>query len=163
MKILLLFILVSAPVQASFNSLVEHVSTTTGVPSWVIKSICVHESQSFHNNTRQAWPWTVNVGGDGNWFTSKQYAVEFVNEKLGEGLRNVDIGICQMNYRYHSMKFTSVNHMFDPLENMIKAAEYVKQQKRADSWEIAIGRYNSPGNEERAEKYRQIVLSKSVY
>lgn len=148
---------------ASFDDLVEHVSNAYQVPEWVISSICIHESQSFYRGKRQAWPWTVNVGGSGSWWRSKGSAIRFVEEKRKQGKTNIDIGICQMNWFYHHQKFIDLNEMFDPVRNMSEAAKYVKQQKGNGTWENAIGRYHSPNNSERAKSYAKAVLSHRSY
>lgn len=144
---------------ASFDKLVTRVSEIHQVPAWVISSICIHESQSYHQGKRQAWPWTVNVGGSGSYWISKEFAVRFVERKRKQGKTNIDIGICQMNWFYHHKKFTDINDMFDPFRNMSEAAKYVKQQKGNRSWRNAIGRYHAPNNPERAKRYADIVLS----
>ncbi|WP_052447984.1 hypothetical protein [Vibrio rotiferianus] len=144
---------------ASFDGLVKKISKKTNVPVWVISKICVHESQSFHRGKRQAWPWTVNTAGEGSWFRDKQSAVRYANEYMSTGKRNIDIGLCQMNWIYHGHKFKSLEAMFDPQKNMLEAAKYVYKQKGNGTWEEAIGRYHSPNNKKRAQHYASLVLA----
>ncbi|MBL4262829.1 hypothetical protein [Vibrio fluvialis] len=163
-KSLLLFFasMISFQAQCGLKELVSYVSAQTDVPEWVISKVCTHESQSFYKNQRQPWPWTTNESGRGRWFSSMDAAVAYAEKQIKSGTKNIDVGICQMNWRYHGHKFDSVEDMFNPVRNMLEAAKFIKTFKKdSNSWVDAIGKYHSPGNEERAAAYIQKVLAKS--
>lgn len=142
----------------TLDNLLTKVERESGVPKEYLKKICTHESQSYHNKKRQPWPWTLNVQGRGLWFKSKKSALAYAALELYEGNRNFDVGLCQINWRWHSQRFSSLESAFDPATNIAAAASYLKEVKGNNSWSIAVGRYHSPNNNERAEKYRSRVL-----
>jgi hypothetical protein len=157
------FVLLSMPLSAvaSFNDLLDSVSQETGVPTEIIKAVCTHESQSFHNGKRQPWPWTLNVGGKGLWFKTKRSAVAYAELELMDGTEPVklDIGMCQINWYWHGEEFASISVLMDPIENIKYAAKHLKDLKKGKSWEYAIGAYHSPSNQVRAKAYASAVLS----
>lgn len=141
-----------------FDKVVRKVSSETGVPAEVITKVCVHESQSFHKGKRQAWPWTLNIAGRGIWYKDRLSATVAAEMELSKGKRNIDVGMCQINWRWHGSHFRSVGELLDPLQNMTYAAKYLMKIKRGRTWEETIGAYHSPSNLARAKKYAKAVL-----
>lgn len=55
-----------------------------------------------------------------------------------------DIGCFQINSRWHGAAFTSVDQMFDPVENALYAARYLRRlHAEMGSWSAAIAAYHS--------------------
>jgi len=159
--VICLFLVSGKQVEAgNFDKLVKYVSVKKNVPEWVLRKICVHESQSFHQGKRQAWPWVLNVKGKGIWFKDKVSALVVAKLEVAAGNKNVDIGLCQMNWRWHSHRVSGVAELINPVNNMLYAADYLSELKRGREWLEVIGAYHSPSNVKRAEKYARIVLAK---
>ncbi|PKG68601.1 transglycosylase SLT domain-containing protein [Pseudoalteromonas sp. GutCa3] len=155
------FIFFSSSAFANFDSLVSQVSIDTKVPIQIIKAVCTHESQSFYKGKRQPWPWTLNVSGKGYWFKDFNSARSFAELELFTGNKNIDIGLCQVSWKWHGQNFSSIDDLLDPSTNIRYAAELVSSlKKRGVSWETAIGFYHSPSNSERAKVYSDLVLSR---
>lgn len=115
-------------------------SVRSGVPYAVLVAISTIESG--HND--QPWPWTVNFGGDGQWFEDPREAADSVARALRDGQTNLDLGCFQLNYRWHAAAFASVEEMLDPVRNAIYAAEYLaKQYARTGDWALAAAAYHS--------------------
>jgi len=146
------------PVHASFDKLVKSVSSRFDTPDWVIRKVCTHESQSYFKGKRQPWPWTLNVAGKSYWFKDKGSAISFAELELMSGKTNFDVGICQINWRWHGHNFSSVRELFNPIKNIEYAIKYLKKIKGDRSWKYAIGAYHSPNNQERAAQYVSSVL-----
>lgn len=144
---------------ASFDSLVSTVSAETGVPAPIIRAVCTHESQSFHKGRRQPWPWTLNVAGQGYWFRDRESATLYAELELVTGTSSIDIGLCQINWRWHGHHFSSIAELMDPAVNVRYAAQHLKSLKGDNTWQEAIGAYHSPSNRSRAEAYATAVLS----
>ena len=151
----------SLPAMASFNELLASVSDETGVPAEIIEAVCTHESQSFHNGKRQPWPWTLNVGGRGLWFKTQHSAVIYAALELMDGTEPVklDVGMCQINWYWHGEGFASIGALMDPRANITYAANHLKEVKKGQSWEYAVGAYHSPSNQAKAKEYTSAVLS----
>lgn len=92
----------------------------------------------------EPWPWTVNMEGTGHWFDTKDQALAYVFTRFNAGARSFDIGCFQINYKWHSQAFRSIEDMFDPNIGADYAARLVKQHfARLGSWSAAAGAYHS--------------------
>lgn len=150
-RILLVIIVTSAyPVKAGFDGVVKQFSLMFNTPAWVVRHVCTHESQSYFKGKRQPWPWTVNVNGKGYWFKDKHSASMFAQLTIMSGTTNIDVGICQINWRWHGKHFKSVKALMDPITNIEYAVKYLNKIKGDRSWKYAIGAYHSPNDPEKA-------------
>jgi hypothetical protein len=72
------------------------------------------------------WPWTLNVAGQGYYFDSKQDAWQALKDWLQAGRRSIDIGLMQVNWRYHQDKLGSPWLALDPYHNLRAGAEILQ-------------------------------------
>ncbi|MEW8252710.1 MAG: lytic transglycosylase domain-containing protein, partial [Candidatus Thiodiazotropha sp.] len=74
-----------------------------GIPQSVLFAVALTESgkQTGQTGTLRPWPWTLNVAGRGYFFDSRQAAWRALMTYLEEGKRSIDIGLMQVNWRYH--------------------------------------------------------------
>ncbi len=114
------------------------------VPLDVLRAIARIETGRTRNGRLEPWPWTINVEGRGFWFTSEREAKFYVFNIFKAGKRSFDIGCFQINYRWHSKAFRSIDAMFDPYENAAYAARFLKRlYAELGSWPAAVGAYHS--------------------
>lgn len=112
----------------------------TGVPYDVLVAIATVET----GRNDQPWPWTVNFGGEGRWYDTAADAADGVEQALGDGATNIDLGCFQLNYRWHASGFGSVEDMLDPARNANYAAEFLSQQyAKTGDWALAAAAYHS--------------------
>lgn len=129
-------------------------SAETGVPLPVLRAITLVETGRTLAGRPQPWPWAVNHAGTSHWFPTRKAAVDFAAQALAEGSGNLDIGCFQMNHRWHGAKFSSLDQMFDPVENARQAARFLQQLHRnSGDWAQTAGRYHSR-TPHLAERYR---------
>lgn len=122
----------------------------TGVPYDVL--LAVTKVETGRNN--RPWPWTVNFGGEGQWFETAAEAEASVAEAVGQGATNLDLGCFQLNYRWHSEAFASITDMLDPEENATYAADVLAGHfARTGNWALAAAAYHS-ATPEYAESYK---------
>jgi hypothetical protein len=96
----------------------------------------------------RAWPWTLNVQGQGYYFKTRNEALAKLREVLASGVRNVDVGCMQINYRWHGENFSSIEEMMSPEANTRYAANFLTRlKKRHGSWEAATRHYHSADRE----------------
>lgn len=106
-----------------------------------------------------AWPWSINVNGQGQYFETKEEAVAATRKLLDEGSRSIDIGCMQINLRYHPNAFTTIEEAFDPATNVAYGAKFLASlHSLQGSWTKAIERYHS-SDDGRREQYRERVLA----
>jgi hypothetical protein len=126
----------------------------TGVPRNVLVAIALVETGQTRNGQLRPWPWTINEGGDGQWFASKAEAVGKAQDAIDLGATNVDLGCFQLNYRWHAENFASLEDMLDPLANALYAAGFLARlHAETGNWSDAAAAYHSR-TPEYAERYR---------
>lgn len=129
-----------------------------GIPTYLLASI----SRTETGHTRRgrgfgAWPWTLNIKGKGYYFDTKEAAIAAMQQAMKDGLRSIDVGCMQLNYRWHGEAFASIEDMFDPATNAAYAAKFLTSLKdRHGSWDEAVKHYHS-STESLGQKYLQKV------
>lgn len=124
------------------------------VPVDVLIAITLTETGTRRSGDLQPWPWAVNTGGPSHWFDTRDEALAFAYAQFKAGKRNFDVGCFQLNFRWHSDAFESLNDMFDPALNADYAARFLKSHfAETKDWTKAAGRYHSL-TEEYASRYR---------
>lgn len=130
-----------------------------GVPPELLYSIALTES--FWPKVQRPWPWTINCNGKGRYFDTRAEAFNYVSAKLADGIRNCDIGLMQVSWRWNSHVFESLYKAFDPYTNIRAGAGILADlYQKHGSFEIAVGAYHSPNNIDRAAAYRERVRNK---
>lgn len=130
------------------------------IPQGLLMAIAFTESgRDVGTGERVPWPWTINVGGDGRYFDTKEQAVAAVRRLLDEGQRSIDVGCMQINLRYHPNAFRDIETAFDPGANVAYGAQYLRSLYRLQgSWPKAVERYHS-SDDGRREEYRERVVA----
>ena len=105
-----------------------------------------------------SWPWTVTAEGKGQFFPSKDEALNAVRALQSTGVENIDVGCMQINLKYHPDAFKTLDDAFDPVQNVKYAAEFLKKNyQETKSWGEAATRYHSK-NVSKAFKYEDKLL-----
>ena len=109
-------------------------------------------------------PYAMNVDGASVSNASLSEAVMRFHAARARGAKFIDVGCMQINHRFHSGKFESLEAMFDPHRNVFYAARFLKQLRaRESSWTLAVARYNAgPDNNYGQKKYVCAVIANMV-
>ncbi len=136
--------LASAPGDQICDQVAQQAAIESGVPVSVLQAITRTETGRRRDGETRPWPWTVNMEGAGRWFDAPSEALQYVNENFQRGARSFDVGCFQINYRWHGQHFSSIEEMFDPLENARYAARYLSElYSEKGNWDEAAGAYHS--------------------
>lgn len=128
----------------------------TGVPLTVLQAITRAETGRKHLGKFGPWPWTVNMEGKGVWFASLDEARAYVFKNFKRGARSFDVGCFQINYKWHHQNFTSIDEMFDPEQNALYAARFLRSlHDELGDWSKAAGAYHSR-TPKHADRYRRL-------
>lgn len=148
-----------APEQACLRYLQSY-ERSMRIPQGLLTAISFVESgRPGADGQLVAWPWTINVNGEGQYFESKDEAVAATRKLLDEGQRSIDVGCMQVNLRYHPNAFRSIEDAFDPALNVAYGAQFLTSLHQLQgSWANAVERYHSSDDGRRAE-YRERVLA----
>jgi hypothetical protein len=124
----------------------------------VLAAIALKESEL---DSGVAWPWTINSRGKSLYFASRSKAIDAAKRLLAAGDDLFDVGLMQINWRYHKTRFPSLEAAFSPLAN-IRAADAIlnEEYRRTGDMRKAIARYHSPGNVQRGQAYAAGVMEK---
>lgn len=114
------------------------------VPVDILLAITRVETGRTREGQFAGWPWTVNRGGAGQFFETRQQAILHAENALAAGDTNIDIGCFQINLHWHSKAFGSLDDMFDPTTNALYAASFLmKLHDETGDWEEAVGAFHS--------------------
>ena len=136
------------------------IATAQGVPPALLYAVALTESGRALPNTTELrpWPWSVNFGGRGQYFESRQAARQAIETYLASGQRSVDIGLMQISWRYHQANLGTVWRALDPHHNVVEAARILNAcRDRHTDWWSSVGCYHAPSDPQRAARYQARV------
>lgn len=159
--VLILSVATALPLLASVpdcEALAARAAAERGIPEGLLPSIARVESGRGQGSLgRRAWPWTLNQAGKGMYFDTRAEAMDYLRAAVASGVRNIDVGCMQINYRWHGEQFASLDAMMDPDTNTRYAARFLSElREQHGSWEIATGFYHSM-TPDRSRHYRELV------
>ena len=149
-----------APAHASVPLGYQQVADAYHLPPEVLYAVALTESARQVDSTGNVrpWPWTLNVRGKGHFFASRREAEAALQGLLDQGRTSVDIGLMQVNWRYHRQRLGSPQRAIDPYHNLRVAAQILKECHRSrQDWWAAVGCYHAPNSPQRAARYRARV------
>lgn len=105
------------------------------------------------------WLWTLNVAGTPHRYATYTDGVRALTHWVAvRGIRNVDCGPMQVNWRWHSDKLETFQSAMDAHHNLAVGAALVAQHYRdSNDWFVAAGRYHHPTDTARAQTYARGV------
>ena len=131
-------------------SLISKAEKENQIPSGLLAAIAKLESNT------QAY--SLNINGHAVFNKSLEEASWLVKKKLDSGLKNIDLGVIQLNYRWHGDKFNNVTQMLMPENNIKYAASLLKSLKvKHGSWHKAVKYYHSAKPEHHRKYSRKVV------
>ena len=138
------------------------IATERSIPYTVFYAVALTESgrRVAPADVYRPWPWTLNVAGRGYFFDSRLAAWQALTDWLQAGRRSIDIGLMQVNWRYHQERLGTPWQALDPYFNLRVGAGilqdcYITRQ----DWWASVGCYHAPTNSHRADQYRRRVVS----
>lgn len=138
----------------------RQVAQSLGLPATILYGVAIQESVMVWKTVALPWPWTLNVRAVPRRYTSYAEAVADLRHVLAQGVRNVDCGAMQVNWRYHSEKLRTPPLALDPWHNLTVAASILLEQRAAASnWFDAVGAYHNRADQGRADNYARSVFA----
>jgi len=154
---LLFLVAFSSQAQTSTPPLIHQVAIENNIPPELFHAIVLAESRSKTQQGAKPWPWTINWQGKPYFFQTKQNAYKFAKSLTQKGITNFDIGIAQINWKWHRNRFPDLFSAFEPYWNLTAGAQHLREQyerPECNKWYIATGCYHRPA---RGEKDIQIA------
>ena len=116
------------------------------IPNGLLSAISKVESGRYHEKHRKVipWPWVIHAQGEGRFFSTKQEAINAVHALKAKGIKNIDVGLMQVNLLHHPQAFSSLEEAFNPEKNIEYAAKFLTDLKKEyASWSKAVAHYHS--------------------
>lgn len=138
----------------------QKIALENGLPAPLFYAVALTESgqSGLSRNQFRPWPWTLNVNGKGLYFPSRKAAWQALQRALDSDERSVDIGLMQVNWRYHQKDLGSAWQSLDPYHNLRVGAAILRQCYLTEAdWWASLGCYHAPGNPVKAASYRERV------
>lgn len=144
------------------NTLWWQVATRHQIDPYVLYAVALVESRKHgEQNHVTPWPWAINNAGKSFIPQSQQEAEVLLNKMLDEGRRNVDVGIMQVNLRWHGHRVAKPEHLLNPNTNLEIGARLLAEaiQSAPNNLALGVGRYYSWKNVPAAVEYGQQVIA----
>ena len=134
------------------------VAREEGVDPLMLYAIALTESGRPAEQGRiEPWPWALNVDGDPIFAASKEEAARLLATHSD---KSVDVGLLQVNIRWHGHRVNRLEALLDPGINLAVGAAILREALASTPGDLTagIGRYHS-AKPERARAYARTVLS----
>lgn len=145
--------------EPAIPSAYRNIAKAVGVPEKILYAIALQESKLLlGEGFIKPWPWTLNVKGTPHRMSNSAETVERIRQAKASGINNIDVGLMQVNLKYHGQRFENLSDAVDPYNNIWIGATILKEEyeRCKQDWWCAVGHYHSR-TPERAKKYRGLV------
>jgi len=160
---LLLLALNSSPAsqaEAAVPPAYQQVAALYEIPGALFYAVALAESGKRIESleARRPWPWTLNIAGNGAYYETRWAAWQALDAALKTGETRIDIGLMQVNWRYHQRRLKTPWLALEPGHNLKVGAAILKgcYRERRDWW-ASVGCYHAPNDADRARQYRERV------
>jgi soluble lytic murein transglycosylase-like protein len=150
---LAIMLLVSPPAfpGALKNSIWDNAAAYAGINVSTLYGIAVQESgMRWRDGSFRPWPWTLNVNKDKNGvkagarrYADRRTAERALTRLIRLGINNVDVGLMQVNLRWHGDKVHNGLSLLDPLTNIKVAATIIRDVNDSADLSRTVARYHS--------------------
>ena len=140
------------PLKNELKALITEQEELHKIPSGLLLAIATVESGSK--------PYALNIQGKSVIGRNKTEAANLIHEALAKGITNIDVGVMQLNIRWHRENFGSIEEMLDPKKNIEYAASFLLTlYKKYGDWHKAVRLYHSSTAEYHRKYSRKITLA----
>lgn len=157
-----IFFVIPAHADNAVPSAYRSVAAEYGIPLQLFYAVALTESGTLiaAMNRRRPWPWTLNIAGKGIYFSTRLAAWQALDQSLRNGETSVDIGLMQVNWRFHQRRLGNSWLALEPGHNLAVGAEILADcYKNRRDWWASIGCYHAPSDSARAKRYRRRVAA----
>ena len=138
----------------------QQVAAEYAIPAQIFYAIALAESGKLLGRSTELhpWPWTLNIHGESHFYRERRAAEQALRGALARGEDRVDIGLMQVNWRFHQARFSVPRNALDPYRNLRIAAQILCECHRDQrDWWRAVGCYHAPADRVRAAQYQAVV------
>ncbi len=162
-RLLLLVVLALCPQAAQGldlrGTLWDQAASSHELDPLLLYAVALMESgRTVRDGAMLPWPWALHINGRGAVFAPNRAAAGTVLQE-NAGTSNIDIGLLQINARWHGDRVGDPADLLDPRTNLAIGAELLREALKSAPGDLAlgIGRYHNQ-DEVRARAYGETVL-----
>ncbi len=144
------------------NTLWGQVARRHGIDPYILYAVALTESRKNDDQNKVIpSPWAINNAGIAYIPDSQQEAEDLLNQMLEQGKRNIDVGMMQVNLRWHGHRVAKPEQLLIPSTNLEIGARVLSEAIQSVPGNLAhgIGRYYSWKNEPAAIQYGRKVIA----
>lgn len=105
-------------------------------------------------------PTAINIEGKSVIANNKSEAIKTIKNAVNQGVTNIDVGIAQINYRWHKDNFKNIEEMINPTANIEYAGKLLSSLfKQHGTWHKAIRHYHSANPNHHNQYSRKVVIA----
>lgn len=143
------------------NSIFDRVGQRKGLDPYILYAVALAESaySPVNNGTVAPYPYTLRTR------TTPFYGKDLADakrklEEILKSTQSVDVGMMQINVRWHGHRVKSPLDLLDVETNLEVAADILNERLRANqnNWDKSLAQYHS-FESDRGQKYAQSVLA----
>jgi len=137
----------------------------TGLSPVLIRAIAHEESRRLdaRDGMVRPWPWTLNVQGEGMFFQTRREAERALAHYYRQGIRNIDVGVFQINIRWNGDLAERPEDLLDPRVNLWAFAQVIRECRMRSGREFRdiIACYHAgSAHRERGQAYASRVINR---
>ncbi len=143
------------------NTVFHEASINSEIDGLLLYSISLAESAFSQGNSMVAPSRYAMRAGDKSYYPKNEAeAKKVLAEILATGAKNVDVGLMQINLRWHGHRVDSPYDLFNPKTNLSVASDILLEAMMSSPTDIktAIGRYHNWTDATRSTAYANRVL-----
>lgn len=132
-----------------------------GIDPYLLYAVALTESARVLNDTVAPWPWALNRKGETIYLDGPKAAAARVRSLLATGHQSIDIGLMQVNLRWHGHRVQRAEDLLDPVTNLHVGADILAESIASAPGDLilGVGRYHSWNDRTAAYQYGRKVLA----
>lgn len=144
-----------AATKAEVLRLIKSAEKEYNIPSGLLLAVAKTESN--------LEVYALNIRGRPIFPTDKDAALKMIRRALDSGISNIDIGVVQVNYKWHRNNFSNLEAMLSPELNIKYAARLLlKLKQKHGNWHTALRHYHSSNLKYHRKYSRRVVMCSDV-
>ena len=131
------------------------VAEKRGLDPYILYAVALVESAKVSKRIAKPWPWALNRQGRPLAPASQIDARGILYDTLARGIRNIDVGLMQVNIRWQGHRVRQPEDLLDPETNLRVGADVLAEAIGSAPGDLAlgVGRYHA-GSHDAARAYR---------
>lgn len=131
-----------------------------GIDPYLLYAVALTESARAFNDIVAPWPWALNRNGETIYPDGHKAAAALVRSLLAIGQQSIDIGLMQVNLRWHGHRVQRAEDLLDPVTNLHVGADILAESIASAPGDLilGVGRYHSWNDRTAAYQYGRKVL-----